>query len=116
MRFYVETKPSDFIEQTFYFDALATAIDENLLSATLSAPVPNPATSATNLTYKLPNGVNSAVLRVVNSLGQEVKNIYINEVAGNLTVSTSELSGGVYSLMLMNEGNIIGRRRLVVNN
>jgi hypothetical protein len=116
MRFYVETKPSDFVEQTFYFDAVATAIDENLLNATLSAPAPNPATFATNVAYKLPNGVSEATLKVMNSLGQEVKNMHINEVAGNLSVSTSELSNGIYTLLLMNEGNIIGRRRLVVNN
>lgn len=115
MRFYVESKPTDFIEQTFSFNSVATAIDENLLNATLSAPAPNPTSFATNLSYKLPNGVAKAELKVMNALGQEVKNLSISEVAGTLNIATSELSNGIYTILLTNEGTIIGRRRLVVN-
>lgn len=116
MRFYIESNPSDYMEQTFVFNCLATAIDENLLNAALAAPAPNPATYETNLSYKLPNGISSAELKVMNTLGQEIRNVSVNGVEGTLNVGTSELSNGVYTLVLMSEGKAIARRRLVVSN
>ncbi len=82
--------------------------------SSISNAYPNPAVSTTSIDYKLPAGVQSAQIKVVNLLGNTIQEISLNNSEGKAIVDVSNLSNGIYFYTLLVNNSAVTTRKLVV--
>ena len=85
--------------------------------ARLYQNVPNPFTGETVIGYYVPESASNAYLRFMTAAGVVAKAINISTFGeGEVSISASELSAGVYFYTLIVDGQIINSRQMVVGN
>lgn len=99
------------------YDNSPAGINANVaVKASVSSPMPNPASSVFNMNYKLgsenPNG---AKLVIYNMLGANVMQADITSAEGTVRMDVSSLEQGVYFCSLVADGKTVATRRLVVS-
>ena len=80
----------------------------------ISEVYPNPATHYVNIDYKLTPQVNNAAVKVINLLGEVVKETNIETGNNNVRLDISELSSGVYFYSVLINSEIYQTKKLVV--
>ncbi len=81
----------------------------------LSNPIPNPASSAFSMNYKMTNTPASAKLVVFNMLGAQVMETEITDMEGTVRMDVSTLEQGVYFCSLVADNKTLTTRRLIVS-
>ena len=84
-------------------------------SASLEAPVPNPAKGSTNIHYRIPAGSASARLTVANMLGQVMREIKVSTGSGQVNLNVSNLAAGTYPCTLWVNGQQAVSKQLIVS-
>jgi hypothetical protein len=87
----------------------------NALKATVSNPMPNPASSSFSMNYKMTNTPASAKLVVFNMLGAQVMETEITDMEGTVRMDVSTLEQGIYFCSLVADNKTLTTRRLVVS-
>jgi hypothetical protein len=80
----------------------------------LSRPYPNPASDRVNIDYDLPAGIERAQISIFNLIGQKMKTVDLQGIAGTANIETSQLRSGIYFMYLMVDGKDITSRKLVI--
>lgn len=111
--FFDQNNQSDSVVAHITYDALSTGINE-VQRGFLSNAYPNPATSIATISYNLPS-LNNGHVYLYNLLGVLVKDIALTNLQSMVVISTSDLSAGVYTYTLVNEGKFVSANRLVVS-
>ena len=111
--FFDQNNQSDSVVAHITYDALSTGINE-VQRGFLSNAYPNPATSIATINYNLPS-LNNGHVYLYNLLGVLVKDIALTNLQSMVVISTSDLSAGVYTYTLVNEGKFVSANRLVVS-
>lgn len=111
--FYNQANPNDSISVTFTFNASPTSV-EDLMATEKLAIYPNPAVDVAHVNYNLSGG-KDAELVLHNMLGSKVKEIKLNPDQNKLDLSVRDLNPGVYFYTLVEGGNTIATKRLVVS-
>jgi hypothetical protein len=88
----------------------------SLVKASVSAPMPNPASSTFTMNYNLGSsfGKGEAKMVIYNMLGAVVKTESITDAEGNVRMDVSTLENGVYFTSLEVDGKQVSTKRLVV--
>jgi hypothetical protein len=85
-----------------------------LNNASLEQNAPNPFSSATTITYTLPNAFTSAKMIITDMSGKALKEIPISGSGkGSVQVDASLLSGGAYQYSLYVDGKLINTRQML---
>lgn len=91
--------------------------NEDIVSSTeyLSQNTPNPVNGNTQINYSLPEGTTSAAISFYSMNGSMVKNIplNVNEKSGSITLSSSELSSGMYIYNLIANGVTLASKKMI---
>ena len=109
------SNPSEFIDLKYNFSTTLTSALEELKQKAISAPYPNPAVNVAYLDYHLPESVEDVEIQLVNLIGQKMANIPLMYKGGTATISTGNMSSGVYFIYLMVEGKKWSTRKLVIS-
>lgn len=96
-------------------DATTSVTALSPADAYLSDPYPNPSEGQSRLRYRLPQGVASAELQVLDLLGREIASMPLSQSVGETTVDLSQAQRGVYFLRLVAEGEALLSRKLSLN-
>ena len=72
---------------------------------------PNPSSGIFNVNVS--NNINPKEAYVINGLGQRVNNVNINLSTDNSEINLSKVSNGVYTLFIVDEHNVVYRKKLV---
>ena len=79
--------------------------------------IPNPFTGETVIGYYIPESAGSAYLRFMTAAGVVAKAISLSTFGeGEVSISASELSAGIYFYTLVVDGQIVNSRQMVVGN
>jgi Secretion system C-terminal sorting domain len=84
------------------------------LKASVSNPMPNPASATFSMNYKLNTTPASAKMVVYNMLGAQVMETEITDVEGTIRMDVSDLQQGIYFCSLVADNKTLATRRLVV--
>jgi len=95
------------------FNAYPLGLENQAGLASLSAAYPNPASAQASFNYSVEEGA-SAILIVRNVLGSTVKEVHLKG-SGVVTISTRDLSEGIYFYSLVINGKAESTRKLVVS-
>jgi hypothetical protein len=76
-------------------------------------PFPNPASAMVTIPYELPNGVNTADIRLLNVSGQVVKSYIVDRTFRELIVQTADLPKGVYIYQVKTNQGIISSGKII---
>jgi hypothetical protein len=99
----------------FFGKFVATlGVNENSTGAEISDAYPNPASSYTNINYKLTAGDNSANIIISNLLGQKVVSIPVNEKEGKIRIETGMLNDGIYFYSFILKNKVVYTKKLIV--
>ena len=110
--FYLESDPNDRTCFSVTFDATAvTDIEEVIYSEEIGSFYPNPTNGYTNLFYNV-KGI--SVLQITDILGNVVKNIEL-EGSGEKTIYVGDLHKGIYFANLVQNGEIVQIKKLIIN-
>ncbi len=102
---------------TIVYNVGPAGIANNIaVKASISNPMPNPASTQFNMTYKLgSSSTDGAKLMVYNMLGAVVMETEITSAEGTVRMDVSTLDQGVYFCSLVSDGKTHATRRLVVS-
>jgi hypothetical protein len=93
-------------------DGIEEIADKN--QAILYNAYPNPFTETTTIKFFIPGTVSSAYITFYDEYGNELKKTAIAQTgAGQIEISSSHLSAGIYSYSLTIDGNLIDTKRMV---
>lgn len=92
-----------------------TGITEITGENKVSAAYPNPAANVTTLNYSLKSNVQSAKISLYNMLGDEVKEIKLDDKQGTLKLHVEDLTPGIYFYSLVADSKVITTKRLVIS-
>jgi hypothetical protein len=81
---------------------------------TISDIYPNPADNSTYLSYNITSKYNNAVIRIIDLLGNKVKDIQLNETDGKIKINTENLYSGVYFYSMILDGKPAFTKKLIV--
>ena len=81
----------------------------------LEAPYPNPATTMAYLQYELPAMQFTGELRIYSLIGQQVKQIRLENPMGEVEIPTHDLKSGIYFVYLVVDGKKLTSRKMVVS-
>jgi hypothetical protein len=85
--------------------------------STMGQNMPNPFSESTVINYFIPKGSNKAALRIVNSKGNMVRNVSINEFGkGKLDLTIKNFKSGMYSYSLIVDDEIIVTKKMIITN
>lgn len=112
--FFDKDHPSDTACVNIQYDARPLGIG-NLLSGNNNSitAYPNPADNFTNVIYNMTERTSASVV-IRNILGAVVKEIFLNDREGKISVNTSDLGDGIYFYSLVENGFSKSTRKLVV--
>ncbi|HEY6162721.1 MAG TPA: T9SS type A sorting domain-containing protein [Bacteroidia bacterium] len=82
-------------------------------SGNISNVFPNPANVNANINFQL-NNTATAIVRIYNIVGTEVKRINVNNKEGLLTFSVSDLEPGIYFCSFIADDKVLATRKLTV--
>jgi len=83
-------------------------------AAILYQNMPNPFGDGTTIRYFIPDNVNSASIVFHNEFGQELKTVEITEKGmEQINLTTTNLSGGIYTYSLVIDGKLIETKRMM---
>lgn len=82
-------------------------------TASLSEPLPNPASGTVALNFTLAQGTN-ATLEICNLLGEKITAQSLTATNGTATFDVAEMPAGIYYCILRNAGQAMVTRKLVV--
>ncbi len=112
--FYDATDRNDTVSVTVKYTSYPVGIQEKIsLQGLLSNAFPNPAGATASFNYSVPSGSQGAII-IRNLVGAAVQTEQVISGAGKITVSTANLSDGLYFYSLMIDGKIIQTKKLVV--
>jgi hypothetical protein len=84
-------------------------------AAYLEQNQPNPTTQSTTIKYFVPAQVSTAVIKITNENGQELKSINLPQKNnGQITLQTSHLLNGTYFYSLITDGKTIDTKKMVI--
>jgi hypothetical protein len=109
--FYDDANPSDSVCFNVEYSAFPLAINE-LGVAGIASAYPNPANSTLNVVYK--SNIANAVLAIRNVLGTTVLEMPLTGTAGKVAVNVSGLKEGIYFYSLMENGQSLVTRKVVI--
>ncbi len=94
------------------------SIGDNDITATteyLSQNKPNPVNGMAEISYSLPEGTRSANIIFYSTNGSIVKNVNLNasNKTGNITISSSEFSSGLYVYKLVANGIVLDTKKMI---
>ena len=75
---------------------------------------PNPSSSQTVISYKLPSTATNAFIYIFNLQGTLIKQIPINPAVGNITVSCADLDAGMYFYSLVVSGQEVDTKKMII--
>lgn len=81
----------------------------------LEAPYPNPASSVAYLKYELPTMQFNGELRIYSLIGQQVKQVRLDNPMGEVEIFTHDLKSGIYFVYLVVDGKKLTSRKMVVS-
>jgi hypothetical protein len=78
--------------------------------------IPNPFGEETNISYFLPQSINSAVMVFYDNMGKVIKEVLL-EHRGNasLKINSSELASGIYAYSIIVDGNVVDSKKMLRN-
>jgi hypothetical protein len=79
----------------------------------LNKPFPNPANSMITIPYRLPEGVNTGEMRLINGSGHVIKSFRVDRTFHELLIQTADLPKGVYHYQLKTDLGIMGTGRFI---
>ncbi|HNR18793.1 MAG TPA: tail fiber domain-containing protein [Bacteroidia bacterium] len=80
----------------------------------LDQNVPNPFETETNITYNIPQNINSAKIIFYNNNGNVLKEVEIrHKGAGTIKVYATELTAGIYNYSLIADGKVMDTKKMV---
>ncbi|MEN0047679.1 MAG: tail fiber domain-containing protein [Bacteroidota bacterium] len=89
---------------------------EQLTSAQLQQNTPNPFKGKTNIQYYIPEGTNTAMLRITNANGRVIKEIPIAATGeGQIELETSTLGVGNYFYSLLLDGQLFETKQMILS-
>jgi len=113
--FYNKDNESQNVKVTVKYWASPEGIaDEAMQGGSISDIYPNPAGQTVNLDYNLPEGVQSAKVRIVNLLGMVVKEADVDRRGSKLTMDVAELDGGIYFYTVIINNDVYKTRKLII--
>ena len=107
--FYDVNNPSDETCVTITYETSITSIDDHISIVKLGDFYPNPASEVVNFTF---NG-NSATLKLIDILGNNVKEISLTQV-GVQELDLSDMNKGIYFGNLIVNGEVVSIKKLIV--
>ena len=107
--FYDVNNPSDSTCATITYETNTTAIDDHLSIVKLGDFYPNPASEVVNFTF---NG-NSATLKLIDILGNNVKEILLNK-SGIQKLDLSDMNKGIYFGNFIVNNEVVSIKKLIV--
>lgn len=114
--FYDQNNTSDSAFVRVHYFSSPTGIQEAVTGENKLIPAfPNPAASATNISYTLKSNVQSARISMYNMLGEIVKEITLDEKQGTVKLNTDQMSPGIYFYSLVADNKVITTRKLVIS-
>lgn len=96
----------------------STAVGINEVDASkyqISNPYPNPSKAFVQFNYKLNDAKDNATINVYNLLGTKVKAVALNGMENKISISTNDLSDGVYFYSLTVSNKIVATKKFVVS-
>lgn len=72
---------------------------------------PNPVSNQASIS--IPDGIDSGIIKITNSLGQSVRNIAVNG-ANQVNFHRNNLTAGIYYLQLIKNNSVLDSRKLVI--
>lgn len=109
-------------EDGFYFDDFKVnivsgttginPINENV--AFLGQSSPNPTNGNTTINYELPQNISVANLNITNELGQTVLQQELSSKSHSVTVSTKNMTAGIYYYFIDNNGSRTATKKMVI--
>lgn len=79
----------------------------------LNKSFPNPATSMVTIPYRLPEGINTGEIRLLNGSGQVVRSYKVDRTFHELLIQTADLPKGGYLYELRTDKGIMGSGKLI---
>jgi hypothetical protein len=76
-------------------------------------PYPNPARSMVTIPYQLPDGVNTAEIRLLNASGQVMKRYTVDRTFQELVIQTADLPKGAYVYQVKTDHGILASGKLI---
>ncbi|GAB4134269.1 MAG: hypothetical protein Fur0041_07350 [Bacteroidia bacterium] len=96
--------------------AVGVGMKDLNVKASVSNPMPNPASSSFTMNVKMGSTpMNDSKLVIYNMLGSVVKEVPVLETEGSVTVDVALLDAGVYFCSLESNGKQLATKRLVVS-
>lgn len=97
------------------------AIEQKVLikseEATMSQNIPNPFSESTVINYFIPQVSKKALIRIVSSKGNVIRDISINEFGrGKLNLSIKDFRSGAYYYSLVIDNEVIETKKMVISN
>jgi hypothetical protein len=83
--------------------------------AMLFQNVPNPFNGSTEIGYRITQTYSNAVIMIFDMNGKKIKNLPLQGQEGQITVSATDLSAGMYLYSLILDGREMVTKRMVVN-
>ncbi len=110
--FYLDSDPTDRTCFTVTYDAThVTDIEEISTSEKIGSFYPNPTSEYTNISYNISD---ISLLQITDVLGNVVKNIQLEE-SGEKTIYVGGLHKGIYFGNLIENGDIVNIKKLIIN-
>jgi hypothetical protein len=113
--FFNQSDEDENITVTVTYKASPENVAEQIMAnGFISEIYPNPATSSVSLDYELTSDVETASLRIVNLLGEVVKDAGLNRNATNHKLIISDLESGVYFYSVIINNKVYKTKKLIV--
>lgn len=110
--FYSVNAPEDSVQLTSIYEASPVGINDVKSSLSSLEAFPNPANDKVNLKYTITSA--AAKIEIYNLLGAKVVTLPVNQSEGSISISTDELSSGLYFFTLSEEGKTSKPQRLTI--
>ncbi|MBN1116033.1 MAG: tail fiber domain-containing protein [Bacteroidales bacterium] len=96
-------------------NALVEGLEEQNTTASLSQNQPNPFNQETQISFYIPQDVQTANLYVYDLTGKQIKSInVVQREYGSVTIYANELNAGMYKYALVVNGSIVGTETMVL--
>lgn len=114
--FFDYNNPDDEICQDVVYTVNCTVGVEDYapVSGELSPVSPNPFSGTAKLTYSMDSKVDNARIVIYNMIGEEVKNIPVNNPQGLIILDSDDFESGVYFYSLVANNEILATKKMVV--
>ena len=76
-------------------------------------PFPNPSSSMVTIPYRLPDGVNTGEIRLINELGGVMKVYKVDRTFNELLVQTADLPRGMYVYQVRTDRGVLASGKLI---